>query len=424
VIHLNLSNATRLGVNGLILIGFAMALYQGRMILIPTLIALLLACMLWPAVRWLNLEGIPLPGLVARARFPWLAPCIWRLRVPWSIACAAAVGVLVVLVLMTAVGFGLAVPRFLQQLPNDPEKAQRVYSQVRDRLERISPWPMDPYYFPEDAEESEAVKYIRNALDPKNPQFVFSTLLNLAQVGVYGLWQSILILFLLLFLLLEGRMLTRRLVEVFGPSPLDQARVVATLQDMANQLRVFLVWRTIINFGMAVVLGVVYQVAGLSQGWTWALVTAVLLYVPYLGPILAGVPPALDAFVTCESPFVAVGLLMFYVAFITVEGYFIVPVVMGRSMELNATTVMLSCLFWELVWGWAGLFLAMPLMAAAKTICYHVPSWRPWANLMDTRAEPPDVEPPQPGDDGIIPRDALSAAHAEAIRQERADGTG
>ena len=71
------------------------------------------------------------------------------------------------------------------------------------------------------------------------------------------------------------------------------------------------------------------------------------------------------------------------------EGYFVVPVVMGRSMELNATTVMLACLFWQLVWGVPGLFLAMPLMAAVRTICMHVPDWHPWANLMGTRENPP-----------------------------------
>ena len=67
----------------------------------------------------------------------------------------------------------------------------------------------------------------------------------------------------------------------------------------------------------------------------------------------------------------------------------IVPLVMGRSMDLNATTVMLACLFWELVWGTPGLFLAMPLMAATKSICDHVPGWKPWANLMSAQEEAP-----------------------------------
>jgi predicted PurR-regulated permease PerM len=170
-----------------------------------------------------------------------------------------------------------------------------------------------------------------------------------------------------------------------------RSKVGVALTDMSNRIRSYLVWRTIINFSMSLFLGLVYHVLGLSQPWTWALMTAVLWYVPYIGPILAGVPPVLDAFVSCDSPWVSIGILVFYIAFVTLEGYFIVPVVMGRSMELNATTVMLACLFWELVWGPAGLFLAMPLMAALKTVCTHVPDWQPWANLMSTRDEPPPL---------------------------------
>src|SRR5207248_4664604 len=95
-------------------------------------------------------------------------------------------------------------------------------------------------------------------------------------------------------------------------------------------------------------------------------------------------PPLLDSFLYSPSPYFALGVLVFYAAVITLEGYVLVPVVMGRSMELNATTVILACLFWELVWGLPGLFLAMPLMAAVKAIFAHVPAWRPWANLMGT----------------------------------------
>src|SRR6266478_746653 len=97
---------------------------------------------------------------------------------------------------------------------------------------------------------------------------------------------------------------------------------------------------------------------------------------------MAGIPPVLDAFINCDSPWVSFGILFFYIAVVTFEGYIIVPVVMGSSMELNATTVLLSCLFWELVWGTPGLFLAMPIMAGVKAVCMHVPGWRPWGNLM------------------------------------------
>ena len=207
------------------------------------------------------------------------------------------------------------------------------------------------------------------------------------------LWQSVLITFILLFLLLEGRMLSRRVVEIFGPSTAIQGQAVGALKDMAVQVRAYLVWRTIVNFAMAAILGLTYQIMGLELAWTWTLLTAILWYIPYLGPIVAGIPPTLDAFISCDSPWVAVGLVIFYIIFVVIEGYVVVPVVMGRSMEMNATTVMLACLFWEREWGPVGLFLAMPLMAAVKAVCAHVPEWRPWANLMSSHSEedkPPD----------------------------------
>ena len=254
---------------------------------------------------------------------------------------------------------------------------------------RLAPVPVqdDDIYFHQDPEQSELFKTIRAFFSKDNE--TFQTLVKTCLWSSSDfLWEALLILFVLLFLLIEGRMLTAHLVAIFGPGMEVRKRAVGALQDMANQIRSYLVWRTIINFAMALFLGLLYQLLHLSQPWTWAMLTAVMWYVPYIGPIVAGFPPVLDAFISCD-PWVAVGVLVFYVLCVILEGYFVVPVVMGRSMELNATTVMLACLFWQLVWGVPGLFLAMPLMAAVRTICMHVPDWHPWADLMGTRENPP-----------------------------------
>jgi predicted PurR-regulated permease PerM len=181
-------------------------------------------------------------------------------------------------------------------------------------------------------------------------------------------------------------------LEIFGPSTEARNAAGKVLSDMAHQVRTYLLWKTLINCAMALLLGFVYRWAGLSQPWIWAMLTAVLLYIPYIGPIVAIIPPFIDAFLSNDSPMVALGVLLFYVVASILNGYLVIPVVMGRSMSLNATTVLLACMFWELVWGPSGLFLAMPLMAAIKSICYHVPGWRPWANLMSsTELEPEPV---------------------------------
>jgi predicted PurR-regulated permease PerM len=390
VISLPINTATRVGVNLLLVLGVVVALRLGQTFFIPTIIALLLAAVLAPAAHWLH----------------------DKLRFRWSLACLTVICGLVLLNLLIMAVFAVAVPRMLQILPRPDDEHQqlKVYRAVRAQLEKLSPIELDPALFPPsptDVREIRVFQFVTDFVVKYAPE----ALLQLALYGTSWLWQWVLIMFILLFLLLEGRMLMRRAVQVAGPSAEVQARAGIILSDMARQVRTYLVWRTIINFGLALVVGIVYHLAGLHQAWTWAMLLAVLNYIPYLGPIMAGVPPVFDALLS-TSPLGALFIMVFYVTIIIVEGYLIVPVLMGRSMELNATTVMLACLFWELVWGTLGLFLAMPIMAAIKAICYHVPGWRAWANLMGTTDEetPPPVplelaatgEPPEP-----IPHDTV-----------------
>ncbi len=54
-----------------------------------------------------------------------------------------------------------------------------------------------------------------------------------------------------------------------------------------------------------------------------------------------------------------------YLAVVGVEGYVVTPYVMGRSLDLNGTTVLIACLFWGFLWGLVGLVLAMPITVTA-----------------------------------------------------------
>ncbi len=374
IASINLGSAGRWGLNLLALLGIVLALRLGEALFVPTVIALLLAAMLWPAVTWMNAA----------------------LRFPWMLACLVVVTGLVLLNLLVTLGLFLAVPKLVQDIPSssDLEGQKRVYTKFRDQTTRLVPLEFVEEILPADADQSGVFQYVHQTLQGN---YILDALLKTGYYGMAWLWQWVLILFILFFLLLEGPMLTERIVEIFGSGGEVHAKVGHVLGEMANQVRTFLVWRTIINFAIALLAGGVYQWFGLKQPWTWAILTAVLFYVPYLGPLAAGIPPLLDAFLSV-SPLAALEILVFYLLVITLEGYVVVPVVMGRNMNLNATTVLLACLFWDLVWGLPGLFLAMPLMAGIKAVFVSVPALRPWGNLMgNSKAEvyTPRKEVPQ-----------------------------
>ena len=120
---------------------------------------------------------------------------------------------------------------------------------------------------------------------------------------------------------------------------------------------------------------------GLKQPWTCAIFAGVMGYIPYIGHVAGCIPAIFDGFINVNLVIV-LWIIIVYGILLLVEGYVIFPLVVGRHMEMNATTVILACLFWQLVWGYIGLFLAMPLTAGIKAICANVPMLRPWANLM------------------------------------------
>lgn len=393
--NLNLTVATRYGLNVLGLLGVAVALYLGASILIPLTISALLATILFPAAKWLHS----------------------RLRLKWFFACLSTILLLLALSSLVVSAIGIAAATLVYSLPQDEPSWRNQYDRTVSRLRHDMPFlTADALPTTRDSEGKpdprgeNAFRAIKNAFSVES---LTPHLMKLAGYGLEQLGQLVLILFIILFLLLEAELLGKKVRAIFGSTSENQQRVAAALGEMADAIRTYLVWRTIVNLGLAVVLGVFYRYAvGLEHWYLWAVLTAVFSYVPYIGTIAAGVPPVLDALVFNPYPAqAALAIIVFYTVLVTVEGYWIVPWVMGRSMDLNATTVMLACLFWSLVWGVAGLFLAMPLMAAIKAVMLHVEGWKPWGDLLSSVDTTPAAE--------VI----HAAEQAEAARKADADAT-
>ena len=363
--NLNLTTATRYGLNVLALLGTSIALYLGSSIFIPVTISVLLATILYPAASWFHS----------------------RLRFPWFLACLVSILGLVFLHLAVVTAVAASVPQLINKLPASEDQWKEKYSQTASRLREISPLPINDI-LPPDPDTSKFYLSVKQLFSAESLSVYLQ---RLAGFGLEQMSQVVLILFVTLFLLLEGEMLAKKGRAIFGPSTEAQSRVTRAIAEMAEAVRKYLVWRTTVNLGLALVCGMVYKYAfKLEQWYLWAILTAVLNYIPYIGTIAAGVLPFAELLIS-GRPDAALGVMVFYGCVVTVEGYLIVPWVMGRSMDLNATTVMLACLFWHLLWGVAGLFLAMPLMAALKAICMHVEDWNAWGQLMSSG---PSVPPP------------------------------
>jgi predicted PurR-regulated permease PerM len=233
--------------------------------------------------------------------------------------------------------------------------------------------------------------------------------------------QGLIVLTLVLFLLAENETLTPRVIRFFAPTPGDAQAAGRTLTHLTRQIRAYLVARTLINLGLGMVVAIALRLLGVKFAFALGLLAALTNFIPYVGQIIGGVLPTMMALGQSGSVGDALIVAAMFLAVAAIEGYLVTPYVMGRSLDLNGTTVLIACLFWGFLWGLVGLVLAIPIIVSLKLVFQAVPELNRWAELMSrdwqtprapVRADelPPDpAAPDSPGPPGAAP-DELEAA--------------
>ncbi|TWU32213.1 AI-2E family transporter [Novipirellula artificiosorum] len=68
-----------------------------------------------------------------------------------------------------------------------------------------------------------------------------------------------------------------------------------------------------------------------------------------------------------------------------ISGNIIEPQIMGDSSDLHPVTILVALMFWGMMWGIIGMFLATPVTAALKILLQRIESTKPIADLMAGR---------------------------------------
>jgi predicted PurR-regulated permease PerM len=190
------------------------------------------------------------------------------------------------------------------------------------------------------------------------------------------------ILVLVIFLLIESDMLTDKVVRFFAKTPSQVKDTRKLLAQITRKIRAYLLARTVINAGLGVVIALALWALNIRFAITLGVFAALTNFVPYLGQLAGGALSTLVALGQTGSVGLALIVAAIYLAAVGIEGYVVTPLVMGRSLDLNGTTVLIACLFWGYLWGLVGLILAMPITVSVKVVCQTIPELNRWADLM------------------------------------------
>jgi AI-2 transport protein TqsA len=362
------------------------ALYLLRPILIPIALAVFLAAML-----------SPITGLLRRA-LP-VGPT------------GAALILFVVATVLGLYGASLTAQSLIEASESLPADVERLAGRLSGRISDLS---RDHPFLRRVLPEPGTIDLLGDA----NRNLLISNL----RYGLADLmsWivQGFIVLVLVLFLLAESPMLSRKTIHFFARSNRDARSAEATLRDLNLQVRRFLLARTLINMGVGIVVALALGAIGVKFAVALGVVAFLTNFIPYVGQVIGGALPTLVTLAQFESVGGAVLVAAIYSAVVLIEGYIVTPYILGRSLDLNGTVILVACLFWGFLWGLIGLVLAMPITACIKLVFQAVPDLHRWAELMSRDWTSPPTAPPSSSDEIDLglpsPEDPLAAPAARS----------
>ena len=145
--------------------------------------------------------------------------------------------------------------------------------------------------------------------------------------------------------------------------------IVATLSEINQNVVAFVRGQMLVSLIDAFILGIALSCLGLPYALTIAAAVAILGIIPYIGMISTGVPAMLVAWFTWHDFGMVVAVAAIFLSVSQLDGWLLQPKIVGKNMKMHDMTVMFSVLFWSLVFGGVfGALIAVPLTAAIKVI--------------------------------------------------------
>ena len=336
-----------IALTGLFVLAVFYTIYFMRSILLPIVLALLLSYLLRPIVRGFG-----------------------GLKIPLSVGAA-----LLLIGFFWLIGYGISVlatptAAWLQKAPAGFAELQHKLLPVKKSVAQVTQATGEIEKLASANAEIEAVEVKRHPITEtlfmRTPEFIASAVLSLI---------------LLYFLLVYDQAFIAKLVKLL-PTLSDKKAAVGIAHDIEEQISRYLFTVTAINVCLGVAVGTAVGLLGLRNPVMWGVMVALLNFVPYLGALTGIICMTIGAALSFDSLGYAFVFPAVYLSFGVLEGSFITPWIMGRSLTLNPVIILLSLTFWGWMWGIVGIILAVPILAAFKILCAHIKPMEPLAEFL------------------------------------------
>lgn len=306
-------------------------------IVVPLLLAIFLAIILYPVVKLLE-----------------------RIRVPRTLAITFLVLLFVFLLFLLLGSLASSLNEFTRSLPQYRGMALAKLGELQEQAAR----------FNIDISTDVLVQY----LDP-SAAVNFTTRLIAHLSG--AMTSIFLLLMTVVFMLFEVNILPHKLKQAME----EPEKSMLIIRRALNAVTRYLVLKTVISVATGIIIWMYLSAIGVRFAFMWGMLGFALNYIPNIGSVIAAIPPILQTllFNGFSDALVVTGC---YIAVNVIVGNIIDPRLMGRGLGLSTLVVFLSLIFWGWLLGLVGMLLSVPLTIVAKIALEMTPNGRKFAVML------------------------------------------
>lgn len=184
----------------------------------------------------------------------------------------------------------------------------------------------------------------------------------------------------IILLLLYKTLILNFIYEVFAER--NSKEVALVLSSSKGAVQSYMVGLLIEGAIVATLNCIALLVLGVKYAILLGIVGAIVNVLPFIGGVLATIPPLLIATLTKDGYGTQIGIVIAYVVIQSADNHFLIPWVVSARVRLNALISIITVWLGGAVWGLAGMFLAIPIIGVLKIIMDRIPGLEPWGKLL------------------------------------------
>ena len=174
--------------------------------------------------------------------------------------------------------------------------------------------------------------------------------------------------FIVFYLLKDGEKLPAYVIKLFPPRMRNDLSEVFGSID--RQISSYIQGQILVSMCIGFMIYIGFTIIGMDYALLLGVIAMVTSVVPYLGPVIAITPAAIIALVS--SPLMLVSLAIVWTIVQLIEGKFISPQIMGKSLHIHPITIIFVLITSGALFGVPGVILGIPGYAILKVIVTHL----------------------------------------------------